>query len=153
MKKGRRRKNTGERRGFFAWVLFAAYLWVLFYLLFFSETYGRTDPVGEYRYNLELLKEIKRFWYHWETIGIRNVVLNIGGNIAAFAPFGFFLPLLCKKTRNPFVSVGMTAIFSFTVELVQLVTRVGAFDVDDILLNTVGGLIGYLCYLIWDRNK
>ena len=41
-------------------VLFSIYLVLLFYLLFFSETYGRTMDSG-YRYNMELFKEIKRF--------------------------------------------------------------------------------------------
>jgi glycopeptide antibiotics resistance protein len=34
------------------------------------------------------------------------------------------------------------------VEVTQLVTRVGSFDVDDLLLNTIGGILGYLIYKI-----
>lgn len=130
-------------------LLFCLYLLLLFYLLFFSETYGRTMDSG-YRYNLEPFKEIKRFWNNWDSLGWKSVVTNLIGNIVAFAPFGFFLPILCKKGRNFFWCVLASACFSLAVETVQLITKVGAFDVDDILLNAFGGLLGYLgYYLVW----
>jgi len=37
---------------------------------------------------------------------------------------------------------------SLLVELIQLVTKVGSFDVDDIILNTIGGAIGYIVYKV-----
>ena len=138
--------TSEQKANFLAWILFAAYLWLLFYLLFFSETYGRTDAVQEYRYNLTLFKEIRRFWLNWETVGIKSVIINLGGNIAAFVPFGFLLPMICKRGKKLFCCTMMTALFSLAVELVQLFTRVGAFDVDDIFLNTIGGLLGYIGY-------
>jgi glycopeptide antibiotics resistance protein len=113
-----------------------------------------------YRYNLEPFKEIKRFWNNRDSLGVATVVTNLAGNIVAFAPFGFFLPILWKKGRNLFGCVLLSALFSLTVEAVQFFTKVGAFDVDDIMLNAIGGLMGWLCYyLIWvpllkkKRNK
>ena len=130
-------------------VLFILYLLLLFYLLFFSETYGRTMDSG-YRYNLEPFKEIKRFWSNRDSLGLRSVVTNLVGNIVAFAPFGFFLPMLSRIGKNVIGCVLMSALFSLAVETVQLFTKVGAFDVDDILLNAIGGLVGFFgYYLIW----
>lgn len=140
-----------KKTNWFAWILFVAYLWLLFYLLFFSESYGRTDVVEEYRYNLELFKEIKRFWNNWETIGIQNVMINLAGNIAAFVPFGLLFPMICNRGKRCVCCVVMTALFSLFVEMVQLVSKVGAFDVDDIFLNTIGGLVGFLGYQILFR--
>jgi len=129
--------------------LFIAYLLLLFYLLFFSESYGRTMDSG-YRYNLELFKEIRRFWSNRDSLGWNSVITNLAGNIVAFAPFGFFLPLLCRAGKNVFGCVMLSALFSLAVETVQLLSKVGAFDVDDILLNAVGGLTGFLAYyLVW----
>lgn len=134
----------------FAVLLFVLYLLLLFYLLFFSETYGRTMEDSGYRYNLEPLKEIRRFWNNRTALGFQSVITNLLGNIVAFAPFGFFLPMLCRAGKNVFGCVALSALFSLAVETVQLFTRVGAFDVDDILLNAIGGLAGFLCYyLIW----
>lgn len=130
-------------------VLFVLYLLLLFYLLFFSETYGRTMDSG-YRYNLELFKEIRRFWSNRDSLGLRSVITNLLGNIVAFAPFGFFLPMLCRAGRNVFGCVILSAVFSLAVETVQLFTKVGAFDVDDIFLNAIGGLVGFLgYYMVW----
>ena len=130
-------------------LLFISYLLLLFYLLFFSENYGRTMDSG-YRYNFEPFKEIKRFWSNSDALGWNSVITNLAGNIVAFAPFGFFLPMFCKAGRNIFGCVILTALFSLSVEAVQLFTKVGAFDVDDIILNAVGGLVGFLgYYLVW----
>ena len=151
-----KRKETAvseQKSNFLAWVLFIGYLWLLFYLLFFSEEYGRTDVAEEYRYNVTLFKEIKRFWLNWETIGIRKVIVNLGGNIVAFMPFGFLLPMLCNRGKKLFCCTVLTALFSFLVEGIQLFSRVGAFDVDDILLNTIGGLLGFIGYEILFGRK
>lgn len=129
-------------------ILFSVYIALLFYLLFFSETYGRTMDSG-YRYNLELFKEIKRFWNNRESLGIGPVVLNLLGNIVAFAPFGFFLPMFFPIGRNLFRCVSLSALFSLAVETVQLFSKVGAFDIDDILLNAIGGLMGWICYFVF----
>ena len=129
-------------------ILFVMYICLLFYLLFFSETYGRTMDSG-YRYNLKPFKEIKRFWYNRDSLGLSTVITNLVGNIVAFAPFGFFLPMFSKAGRNLFGCVLLTSLFSLAVETVQLFSKVGAFDVDDILLNAIGGLVGWLCYFIF----
>lgn len=126
-------------------LFFVIYILLLSYLLFFSETYGRTME-GGYRYNLELFKEIRRFWDNRESLGWQNVIVNLVGNVVAFAPFGFFLPMLCRAGKNVIGCVVLSALFSLLVETVQLFTRVGAFDVDDILLNAIGGFMGFLCY-------
>ena len=130
-------------------LLFISYLVLLFYLLFFSENYGRTTDSG-YRYNLELFKEIKRFWSNRDALGWNSVIINLAGNIVAFAHFGFFLPMISRMGKNVFGCVLVSALFSFAVETVQLFTKVGAFDVDDIFLNAMGGLAGFLgYYLVW----
>ena len=142
-------KASGKRRLTKAgWLLFYLYIILLFYFLFFSEHYGRDDVSKVYRYNLEFLKEIKRFIRYRETLGFESFVVNILGNILAFAPFGFLLPLLEKKYRNFFYITFLSILFSLSIEVVQLVLKVGIFDVDDILLNTIGGIAGYLFYII-----
>lgn len=141
-------KKEKKRPHPLAVILFVMYICLLFYLLFFSETYGRTMDSG-YRYNLKPFKEIKRFWNNRDSLGLSTVITNLVGNIVAFAPFGFFLPMFSKAGRNLFGCVLLTSLFSLAVETVQLFSKVGAFDVDDILLNAIGGLVGWLCYFIF----
>jgi Glycopeptide antibiotics resistance protein len=133
------------------WLLFYFYIILLAYFLFFSEHYGRENILKEYRYNLEFFKEIKRFIKYREQLGFESFAVNILGNILAFAPFGFFLPLLNVKYRKIFYTTFLCFIFSLGVETIQLILKVGIFDVDDIIMNTAGGVLGYLSYLIFCR--
>ena len=154
--KGKKKETTKkpeQKTNWFAWLLFLAYLTLLFYLLFFAETYGRTEAGEDYRYNLTLFKEIKRFWQNWETVGIESVIVNLAGNILAFVPFGFFMPMICKRGKKVFCCTMMSALFSLAVETVQLFTKVGAFDVDDILLNCAGALIGIIFMIAIPKIK
>ena len=133
-------------------VVFIAYLVVLAYLLFFSENYGRTDTEREYRYNLVLFREIKRYLVYYEQLGIENVIINLLGNIVAFMPYGFWAPIIkkasCKNGWNVFF---WSFRFSLVVEVIQLVTKTGAFDVDDLMLNTIGGLLGFAVYKMFQQ--
>ncbi len=130
-------------------LLFIIYLFVLLYLLFFSESYGRTDNTREYRYNLVLFREIKRFYNYRAQLGIKVVLLNLVGNVAAFVPFGFFLPVLWGGLLRFWKVLFATFGFSLLVETIQLVYKVGTFDVDDLFLNTIGGVLGYLFLRVW----
>lgn len=75
--------------------------------------------------------------------------LNVYGNIAIFIPFGFLLPYAFKKT------IGFGAFFSYTmvvvlgIEVSQVFSTLGIFDVDDIILNTFGAIIGYFIYQLF----
>ena len=129
-----------------AGILFFIYFIVLFYFLFFSERMGRTFSDRTYQYNLIPLREIKRFLTYRDVLGMEAVLLNIVGNVAAFMPFGTFLPFFSERCRKLWRTVYYSFELSLVVELLQLVSRVGSFDVDDLLLNTVGGLMGFLVF-------
>lgn len=131
-------------------LLFAAYLLFLLDLVFFAEYFGRTQIGQEYSYNLIPFREIGRFAAMWSVPRYRFAALyNLAGNVAAFLPFGLFLPLLWKRTRHFVTVVLCTLCFSLAIETVQLIFRVGSFDVDDLILNTLGGAAGYLLYFAW----
>lgn len=138
---------------------FICYMILLVYFLFFSEEYGRTEQYETYKYNFELGREIKRYWNNREQIGILLFVINIIGNVAVFMPFGFLVPVMYREQRKDVVFHGhyfrsflfvtfLGFLFSLAVETVQLVTKVGCFDVDDLLLNTSGVVLGYIIYYI-----
>lgn len=129
-------------------MLLAGYLALLVYFLFFSEGFGRTASCREYRYNLRPFQEILRFVRYRHIVGFRAFFINIFGNILAFVPLGCFLPLLAKR-KSAFCTVLGCFTFSLAVELTQLVTKLGCCDVDDLLLNTCGGGLGYLLYVLF----
>lgn len=140
-------KKKKKNRSFWAILVFFAYLLLLSYLLFFSSAYGRTAEMG-YRYNLKPFAEIKRGLEHVDKVGYGYVMVNIAGNIAAFMPFGFLLPFLAKQKLHTGTVLYYSFLLSLCAETIQLITRTGAFDVDDLILNSVGGVLGYWCYVV-----
>lgn len=134
---------------------FVGYMILLIYFLFFSEEYGRTVHYTEYQYNLKLFHEISRYIKYREVVGMEYFLINIVGNVVVFMPFGFFVPGL---KRCSFFCVMLTGFFfSLAVETVQLLTKVGTFDVDDLFLNTMGvtfgGILFYFCRKIFRKFR
>lgn len=147
------RKETATRIRLGGTILFALYVIGLMYFLFFAEKYGRTISERDYQYNLVPLKEIKRFIKYRDELGTFAVITNLAGNVIGFIPFGLIFPIINRRTRNFFLITMLSFEFSLLVETVQLVLKVGSFDVDDIILNTLGGMIGYLIFCICNRMR
>lgn len=77
-------------------------------------------------------------------------LLNIGGNIALFIPFGFMIPLLWNITIRKTILYGFLA--SCSIEILQLPFIRGT-DIDDVLLNTVGIVVGCLIYYVIRKKE
>lgn len=140
-----------EHRLVLAWTLFIVYMVFLMYFLFFAEIMGRTYIDRDYHYNLTPFREIRRFIVYRRTLGWFAVLSNLLGNVLAFVPFGMILPMLTTKCRNFFHIVLLGFDFSLFVETIQLISKVGSFDVDDLILNTLGAALGYLAYRLIRR--
>lgn len=76
--------------------------------------------------------------------------VNLIGNIALLVPIGFLVPFIYPnvKWKNS-LFIAITA--GFSIEIMQVVLGVGIFDIDDILLNALGVMIGYWSFLIFDK--
>ena len=106
---------------------------------------GRVIARGLRTANFTPLKTIKMYIRYW---GRLNSFENLFGNVVCFVPYGFFMPLLQEKCRRWWV-LALNALFLVCgIELFQLVTGFGAFDVDDIFLNCLGALFGYLLFRV-----
>ena len=139
--------NVKKSERIIVFIFCLVYLLFLVYFTIFSEGFGR-EVSSDYRYNFVPFKEIKRFINYRNLIGNRNVIINILGNIAAFVPLGIFVPIMFSNKYNYIKMAIICFDVSLCIEIIQLVSRVGCFDVDDLLLNTLGGFIGYLIYLL-----
>ena len=129
-------------------ILFCIYMICLVYFLFLSDSFGRTAGRSEYAYNLVPFQEIKRFILYWDVIGSSMSCINLLGNIVAFIPFGALIRWVLNRRVRWYEAILYTFMFSLGIEVIQLITRVGSFDVDDIILNTIGGYIGFIVYYI-----
>lgn len=91
--------------------------------------------------NLIPFKEIFRY-----DVGSRLFVRNIIGNILLFLPYGYFATYYLGN-KKVWPTALLTMIVSFTIECVQL--KIGrTFDIDDVILNTFGGMIGFFIYSV-----
>ena len=78
-------------------------------------------------------------------MGVAKMIRQLLLNIAMFVPYGLLLPMVFKKLRS--ISMQIIAVFltTFSIEALQYLMGRSA-DIDDIIMNCLGGLVGYLCF-------
>ena len=140
---------------------FALYIFLLLTFVLFDSFFGREYMVAIYNYdplyldnylsnsvNLipfkTVFEYITAFFNH--IIPTHTVITNIFGNITAFIPFGFFVPIICKRKPSILKFTLSIVGVSLIIEVSQLILLVGSFDIDDIILNTLGAVISYLFF-------
>lgn len=124
-------------------VFFVIYLLSLVALLFF----GSVNRGVEYR--CVNLIPFKTIWMYLSTHALSdsNKILNLVGNVLIFVPLGFYLSVFSHRIHLLFRVLILFAV-PVLVEVLQYVFKTGASDVDDVILNFLGGLLGMLiCYL------
>lgn len=75
---------------------------------------------------------------------VRTAVINLAGNVIMFIPIGVFLPVLFLKERRWWKVLLITLGAIIVIELTQMLTLLGTCDVDDVTLNVLGAMLGYL---------
>lgn len=145
--------KTAKRIRMAGSVLFVSYILLLIYFLFFAENYGRAKGLEDYHYNLIPFQEIKRYLRYPDVLGAYAVITNLAGNVIGFLPFGAILPVMNRSMRSFWKILLLSFEFSAVVEVTQLITKVGCFDVDDIILNTMGGVLGYGIFAVCNRLR
>lgn len=157
-------KNNNKPMKINLWVFFILYLLLLITLTLFDSNWGRnginlfnTTDYKQYfenTVNLVPFKTISMYLRVFDSMySTSNILFNLLGNLIAFAPFAFFLPLLFEK-QNKFKNFLLTTTgIILSVEIIQLITASGRFDIDDLILNLSGSLILYGIIKIKSVNK
>ena len=140
--------------------LFLVYCAVMLWLLF-----GRSNgwnATADYKEllqqnaNLIPLRTVKSYVHVLKNSADRYMLahcfLNLAGNILLFIPAGWLLPRLWSAMRNFFRFFGFCAGVILFVEVLQLFSLLGRFDVDDLILNLLGLTVGFLLYTIANRK-
>ena len=137
-------------------LLFLINLAVLYRFTFhpFGKVEGKVQPllfewaaVWPFRVNLVPLVNILQYDSR------RDLLLNLIGNSTMFIPTGILLPSLYQNMRSFKKTVLNGCALSLAIELLQLPFAVRASDVDDVILNTAGCILGYgLWYLVRKRK-
>ena len=131
MKKGRQQPAS-------LYVVFVLYMVALTTMVLFK--YGFETGLGSLNF----------IPFQWITYPQGMQFKNVFGNITFFVPLGLFLPLMFRK-----MNAGKTVLTGFLLslffEIVQYVTDTGGADVDDLILNTCGVVLGALFFLLLKR--
>ena len=119
-------------------LFFLVYILCLFQIVTFED---QTLFISDTNFNLIPFKEILRY-----SIGSRLFFKNVIGNLVMFVPYGFFASYFTKSKKGS-IAFLLILFASLSIEFTQLaIGRV--FDIDDVLLNVVGGMIGYTVYWV-----
>ena len=138
------------------WTVFILYCFVLAYLLFLSRGARTGYSYAEYIKHFTnfvpfktIIEYVQRYanGYWWLS------TVNLLGNLALFVPMGMALPCVSKKF-NRFWKVTLTFLgIVVAVEITQGLLRVGSIDIDDVIFNVSGAMIGYAIVKIPTINK
>ncbi len=116
-------------------LVFVVYLMCFFYVLTFEDVDWSSA-------NLIPFKEMFRFEF-----GSKMFLKNVLGNIILFLPYGFYLSYFVKLKKVKYI-IAFSLFVSLIVETIQY--RIGrVFDIDDVILNLVGGILGYYLYRLF----
>lgn len=120
----------------------------------FGKVDGKIQPL---RFDKErifpLWVNFKPFVYWFDYPTIKEALLNLIGNVAMFIPLGIIWPAVFKKLNTHWKVIAAGFGVSLTIEILQLPFFDRASDVDDLILNTLGFLIGYGIYLLVRKTK
>lgn len=132
---------------------FAIYSMVVIHIVFFWYRSGAWSNMSMVQYalfqmNLVPFKTISGYVkvIFDGSMNLSIPIQNLGGNLFMFFPLGIYLPLFVEKKKVWKKYLGTVLLFLLGIELVQFVTRRGSFDVDDLILNLAGAMLGFLMW-------
>ncbi|WP_144513257.1 VanZ family protein [Bacillus sp. FJAT-22090] len=135
-------------------ISFILYLFALVFILFLDSRGYRWSDLSFREYikwssNFIPFRTIN-LYVHSIVHGTLNITIplkNLGGNLILFLPMGIYLPLYIKKLNKIRLYVITMTVLLLFIEVTQVVSRRGSFDIDDLILNMLGALIGFA---IWN---
>lgn len=134
------------------WVILVCYMLFMLQLLFW-----RISGAMPRRLNIIPLRSIMAGINVFDGIRYKLVDIQVWGNIVIFIPAGIYL-MIFQKTKPVINTLINILLLSFCIEIIQYIFNIGGADIDDIILNCLGGVVGISIYLLLEeifktRNK
>jgi len=135
-------------------ISFILYLFALVFILFLDSRGNRWSDASFWEYikwssNFIPFRTINLYIHSiiHESLNINIPLKNLVGNLILFLPMGIYLPLFIKRINKLRIYVITMSVLLLLIEVTQVVTRRGSFDIDDLILNMLGAVIGFA---IWN---
>ena len=128
-------------------ILIFPYTIFLLYLMFLG--FGREQHEANI---VRLLPLVSTILFVQNTTSWESIIINLFGNIIMFIPFGFLGWLNAKYFSFKKLIVDFLSAL-IIVEALQYLTRLGVFDIDDLVLNSLGVWIGFQMRKLFSVNE
>lgn len=128
------RKQSFSFKRAVLWIIFSCYLTIVLYA-----TNGRLGGMGSSGFSFHIFRSWREAWNNYSVTGWLNVLLNI----VMMIPYGIFVPMLFKRCNQWISMLLIACITALSIESIQYLAGNGIFDIDDLLTNTLGSMIGY----------
>lgn len=140
-----KKKTKRKFAGFWLALYGAVMVWLLF---FGSRTYGGGTVASRCNFVPFLtIKQMIGLMKDPDGSFVTFSAINLIGNVVMFIPLGFLLPKTYPKLKKFFRWLFWVIVLIVLVETLQLITGLGSCDIDDLILNVSGALLGYLFWL------
>ena len=123
-------------------ILLSLYIVVLLYFT----VVGRYSH-AEYEYQINFFTSYRWFFEHNGGQVLRQLLINL----VMLMPVGFLLPVVINAKHKYIITLALSLLLTVFIETMQLITKCGSFEVDDIINNFVGAFIGMLIYMLFSR--
>ena len=123
-------------------ILLSLYIVVL---LYFTVT-GRYSH-EEYEYKINFFTSYRWFFEHNGEQVLRQLLINL----VMLMPVGFILPVVINAKHKYLITMALSLLLTVFIETMQLITKCGSFEIDDIINNFVGAVIGMLIYMMLNK--
>ena len=142
------------------WLLFGAYCMAIFLILFVRKRFDVGVPYWEQvKMSINLVPfrticgSVYLIVHRTNPYLIPHEIISLLGNFALFIPFGLFIPRLFERYRRFVKFILLAFAILISIETFQVLTLRGSFDVDDIILNLAGAVIGFFIARIAKSRK
>ena len=123
-------------------ILLSLYIVVLLYFT----VVGRYSH-EEYEYEIQFFTSYRWFFRHNDEQMLRQLLINF----IMLIPVGFLLPIIINVKHKYLITLGLSLLLTVFIETMQLIMKCGAFEIDDIINNFVGAVIGMLLYALCSK--
>ena len=123
-------------------ILLSLYIVVLLYFT----VVGRYSH-EEYEYQINFFTSYRWFFqYNGEQV-LRQLLINF----VMLMPVGFLLPVVIKAKHKHLITMALSLLLTVFIETMQLITKCGSFEIDDIINNFIGAVIGMMLYALCSK--
>ena len=101
----------------------------------------------EYEYKINFFTSYRWFFEHNGGQVLRQLLINL----VMLMPVGFLLPIIINTKHKFLITMALSLLLTVFIETMQLITKCGSFEVDDIINNFIGAVLGMLIYALCSK--